>query len=314
MSVRPARCLSSRLAQHPASGPNGPSNHPAGGGGSAQITNTGYKSGVDTSQFYIPGSNEYARLCGEYEKRYRLSVSVRATDDITAKIRWFGTTTLTDSFNFATNHRVMIEQDIDLTSNTWTDITLVAYANTDIFEDKNIYFTLGATLADSSDTTTSYTLLFDNITVRQVTKPGTPGVPVIESHSDDSITIKPISGGEYSLDNTNWQDSNVFTDLTPWQTYTVYQRIKASATAIPSDGRLLSYQLILNGDLNMDSEINAFDITLLVDTIIGAEINIEYSELAGDVNADDSTDIRDIITIKKKLSISPNVDAFIPIG
>ena len=289
-------------------------NHPAGGGGSAQVGDTGYKSGVSTPQFYIPGDNDYTRLCGEYNKRYRMTVSVRSTSDITAKIRLFGTTILSGYFNSATNHRVIAEQTVEFEADEWTDLTFIAYANVDIFENQNFYFTLGGTVADSGDSSTAYTFLFDNITIREVTKPGTPGAPVVFEHSDDSITLQPLSGGEYSLDGVTWQNSNVFTDLTPWTTYTIRQRKKATETAIQSDPRQLSYTLILNGDLNMDSGINAFDISLLVDVILEAEIEVEYSEPAADVNADDSVDIRDLITIKKMLTTFSNVDAFIPIG
>ena len=289
-------------------------NNPAGGGGSALITNTGYKSGAATSQFYIPGENEYTRLCGEYNKRYRLTVSVLSQNDVTTKIRWFGTTILSGSYNNATNHRVIGEETVELVANEWTDITLTSSTMVDIFENKNIYFTLGATIADSSDSSTTYTMFFDNISLRMVTKPGTPGAPVVAEYSEDSITLQPISGGEYSLDNANWQDSNVFYDLAPWTTYTIYQRIKETETAIPSDSKQLSYTLILNGDLDMNSEVNAFDITLLVKAIVGAEINTPYSELAADVNADGQVDIMDLVRIKKMLSIVSNVDAFVPIG
>ena len=44
----------------------------------------------------------------------------------------------------------------------------------------------------------------------------------------NSITLHNFSDAEYSLDNTNWQDSNVFTGLSSNTDYTVYIRNKGN--------------------------------------------------------------------------------------
>ncbi len=57
----------------------------------------------------------------------------------------------------------------------------------------------------------------------------TPAAPVL-SATANSVTALAVAGGEYSLDGTVWQDSNVFTGLTPATSYTVYLRMKATAS------------------------------------------------------------------------------------
>jgi len=56
----------------------------------------------------------------------------------------------------------------------------------------------------------------------------TPAAPVLTATST-SVTAQPVAGCEYSLDGTVWQDSNVFSGLTPASNYTVYMRYKATA-------------------------------------------------------------------------------------
>ena len=107
--------------------------------------------------------------------------------------------------------------------------------------------------------------------------------------------MQTLSGGEYSLDNANWQDSNVFYDLAPWTTYTIYQRIKETETAIPSDARQLSYWLIMRGDLNKDAEIGDDDYLLLSQVIL--ELVTEYDLDAADVCVDEIADICDLVSL-----------------
>lgn len=58
-----------------------------------------------------------------------------------------------------------------------------------------------------------------------------PVAPQIESKTNSSVTLVHISGCEYSKDGENWQDSNIFTNLSLLSgssTYTFYQRVKAT--------------------------------------------------------------------------------------
>ena len=56
-----------------------------------------------------------------------------------------------------------------------------------------------------------------------------PAAPAL-TPAIDSITAAPITGAEFSIDGTVWQDSNVFSGLISATPYTVYARFKATAT------------------------------------------------------------------------------------
>jgi hypothetical protein len=63
-----------------------------------------------------------------------------------------------------------------------------------------------------------------------------PNVPTILSKTANSITLNKINGAEYSIDNgEKWQDSEVFKDLNPESSYTLYARMKSTATHNASD-------------------------------------------------------------------------------
>ena len=62
----------------------------------------------------------------------------------------------------------------------------------------------------------------------------TPNAPVVASKTNNSVTLVFVEGMEYSKDGILWQDSNVFANLAPDTTYTFYQRVKASFTALVS--------------------------------------------------------------------------------
>ena len=53
-----------------------------------------------------------------------------------------------------------------------------------------------------------------------------PSAPEAEDRGPKYITLKELAGGEYSMDNEEWQDSPVFTGLEPDTEYTFYQRLK----------------------------------------------------------------------------------------
>lgn len=63
----------------------------------------------------------------------------------------------------------------------------------------------------------------------------TPGKPVIESKINFSVTLVLTNGFEYSKDGITWQTGNLFEGLLPNTTYTFYQRVKATSTALVSD-------------------------------------------------------------------------------
>ena len=62
-----------------------------------------------------------------------------------------------------------------------------------------------------------------------------PNKPVVESKTNNSVTLVKTDGFEYSKNGTTWQDSNVFTNLSSDTVYNFYQRVKASNIAFISE-------------------------------------------------------------------------------
>ena len=54
------------------------------------------------------------------------------------------------------------------------------------------------------------------------------------SRTDTSITLNTISGCEYSINGTTWQDSTTFSGLSSGTTYTFYARYKETSTSYAS--------------------------------------------------------------------------------
>ena len=52
--------------------------------------------------------------------------------------------------------------------------------------------------------------------------------PVVQTRSDDEVTLLPVPGCEYSMDGITWQKSSVFSNLQPDLDYTFYQRYAAT--------------------------------------------------------------------------------------
>ena len=57
-----------------------------------------------------------------------------------------------------------------------------------------------------------------------------PAAPDYNSHTENSITLKPNSKYEFSMDGKNWQKSNVFTNLSKNTIYRFYQRVAETDT------------------------------------------------------------------------------------
>lgn len=61
-----------------------------------------------------------------------------------------------------------------------------------------------------------------------------PSAPIVSATSS-SITVKPVTGCEYSLDNVNWTNSDAFTNsVEPNKQYTIYMRYKETNTQAAS--------------------------------------------------------------------------------
>lgn len=61
-----------------------------------------------------------------------------------------------------------------------------------------------------------------------------PSIPIVLEVSEDNVTLEQVPGCEYSIDNENWQDSNIFTHLIQDTNYTFYQRYKETNNYLAS--------------------------------------------------------------------------------
>ncbi len=145
-----------------------------------------------------------------------------------------------------------------------------------------------------SDSATGYASLTSPATVCMITS--APAVLVGET----SIWVKPVDGFEYSLDNSVWQSSNVFSEnIVNGQSYTVYQR------PVGSD----SYVLLANGTTvtvegtepvenpSADELVKLRE--ALLQKVCGIDVSMDY-------NGDYKIDIRDLVALKKIIASQTN--------
>lgn len=111
-----------------------------------------------------------------------------------------------------------------------------AYDNSDVGENKTITasnITLGGNDAEW------YQLSADTATIAGTIVKGDKEAPSAPTAAEggitwNSVTLAAIADAEYSIDGTNWQDSPVFSGLSPNTEYTFYARLKEDANYKPS--------------------------------------------------------------------------------
>ena len=145
-----------------------------------------------------------------------------------------------------------------------------------------------------SDSATGYASLVSPATVCMITSAPTVLVGAT------SIWVKPVDGFEYSLDNSVWQSSNVFSEnIVNGQSYTVYQR------PVGSD----SYVLLTNGTTvtvegtepveNPSADELVKLRGALLQRVCGIDVSMDY-------NGDFKVDIRDLVALKKIIASQTN--------
>ncbi len=87
--------------------------------------------------------------------------------------------------------------------------------------------------SDGINATGSKTSLATGI-INKADGPTTPSAPTEASKTSTSISLSPNTTYEFSQDGINWQDSEVFTGLTPSTLYTFVCRIKETSTTYAS--------------------------------------------------------------------------------
>ena len=129
-------------------------------------------------------------------------------------------------------------------------------------------------------------------------QPDSPGVPVLQNKTADTVTLRCVAGYEYRMDNGEWQQSPVFTGLAPNSTHQFYQRIAKTDTAYPSDSSpSLEVQIYISGDLNHDGKITAVDALMTLQISVGKLQPDEEQAKAADVDGEDGVTATDALLI-----------------
>ena len=89
--------------------------------------------------------------------------------------------------------------------------------------------TLTVTTSEQSGTLTAATAA-----VLKAQNTTTPAAPTLASATATSITLNAVSGYQYSLGGTYWQDTTTFHNLTAGAAYTFYQRVAETDTTLAS--------------------------------------------------------------------------------
>ncbi len=216
-----------------------------------------YESGGYWTDYYTVSWFNYSRTADfSYEGRYSLSINSRHRDAILPisglKYNTFYSLEMyvylpEEAVNGAIETIAILGKNDYLYNNcdkVYAEVCAVEVGSwqkveVPFYTDKNSDFNID--IRYLSDSVTK--LYIDNITLKAGDYELLPEKPELESSSPTSITIKSVTGCEYSLDKINWQKSNLFDNLLPATKYTFYQRFEASGTkpaGSPSSGATFS--------------------------------------------------------------------------
>ncbi len=105
-----------------------------------------------------------------------------------------------------------------------------------------------------------------------------PDAPEAETITSSSVTLKTVSGCEYSIDRVNWQTSGTFEGLSPNTAYTFYARIAASgsdpASAISAGTSVTTPKASVSAPESPEVETRGFDTIVLV-AVAGTEYSVD---------------------------------------
>jgi hypothetical protein len=121
------------------------------------------------------------------------------------------------------------------------------------------------------------------VTTLKRTQHAVPAAPTLLSKTATGITLNSIAGAEYSKDGAIWQDSPVFSGLTPDTGYTFYARLKETSEyyasspseasgMITTDKAALSGSVSISGSHVFGQELTAVTSALIIepaDAVIG---------------------------------------------
>ena len=199
--------------------------------------------------------------------------------------------TLTSDVVTATKTTVQLPNAPVVSSKTNTSVTLVTKTGYEYSKDKitwqssPVFNGLSAateytfyqriketdtTFASSSSSGTKVTTLKNTVSA--------PAAPVIDAITNTSVTLKKVSGYEYSKDGLTWQSSNVFTGLNPFTEYSFCQRIAETATDYASAQSSYTLVTTLKNTISAPAAptvSKATDTTVTLTAINGFEYSVD---------------------------------------
>ena len=131
---------------------------------------------------------------------------------------------------------------------------------------------------------------------------GAPEAPVLESSTENSLTVKAVEGVEYSIDGVNFSTKNTFAELEDGRRYTVYARYAGKANVATAS-------FITKGVVYAEALETTID-TIKIKVVAGQEYSIGGAEWNTDgiftelnANTEYKVVTRAIGTTKSKLSL-----------
>ncbi|MCL2168105.1 MAG: DUF4465 domain-containing protein [Lentimicrobiaceae bacterium] len=105
-----------------------------------------------------------------------------------------------------------------------------------------------ATIKNGSAENEDYIKDFEIVVIKSTQDP--PNAPTLSSKTETSITLNEITGCEYRINENNWQESNIFNNLSPNTTYGFEARKKETETHYASNCSPIAY--FTTDDLGME--------------------------------------------------------------
>ncbi len=133
-----------------------------------------------------------------------------------------------------------------------------------------------------------------------------PLTPILADKTDTSVILTPVDGYQYKINNEEWQNDNIFNDLSPETEYYFYQRIAETQTSVASESSIAlsvkTDKLIIVGDANRDGQVTTDDLNALRKTLLEIKTFSLSQIKIYDVNNNGKVNIGDLLRLKKIIS------------